>query len=152
MASLHEDRQVLPDFDLDGRIFCILLYSILSSNLPLRDIIGDELLALTTSQAAELGLSAISIETLRDRFPNHPINMRDYPREEGRSTLLPFSNPVFDRYMKSIHVDISDAPTSGAMPNRLEFNTVFKDGIHWHSKDPLLPVYLGGPNYTSVSG
>lgn len=152
IASLPNDSQGLPDFDLDGRIFCILLSSILSSTLPLRNIIGDELLAMTTSQATEIGISTIDIDTLRDRFPNQPAEIKDNPREEVRSTLLPFSNAVFDRYMGSIHVNVSEAPTSAPMPNRLEFNTVFKDGVHWHSRDPLLPVYLGGIASPSVSG
>ncbi|KAF8325454.1 uncharacterized protein EI90DRAFT_3128818 [Cantharellus anzutake] len=149
-ASLPK-TQGLCDIDLDGRLFCILVSSLLASPLPVGDIIGDELLAITTARALEIGLPPVDFASLRRRFPNQLPHPHLAVLENSQSTLLPYSNNTFDRHLESIRVDVSDFPASATTPNRLDFDTVFKDEIHWHSHNPLLPTHLGGNNAQPLS-
>lgn len=56
---------------------------------------------------------------------------------------MPFSNPVFDAHLASVHVAVSEAPNSTSTPNRLS-SEIFSDTQHWHNAKPLLPTYQGG--------
>lgn len=133
-----------PALDLDGRLFFLLLLDTLVSSAPLSDILGPTAFEAVTAQWTTLGQSPVDLTALRTRFSSESTTLPPLPAVEA-STLLPFSNPVFDSHLSSVHVSVSDKETYASTPNKLDSDTVFDDKTYWHSPKPLLPTHQGGP-------
>ncbi|THG95299.1 hypothetical protein EW026_g6330 [Hermanssonia centrifuga] len=139
-------EKTLLDFDpldIDGRVFLDLLHFLLChpALLP-QQIVGDEVYNAVEALWVQYGLPSVDFEDLAARFPSMltPSN----PSSTVQLTMLPFSNPVFDRPLSSINTANIGTDTEISFDGT-EFNMPFVDGHHWHNhRRAILPKHLGG--------
>ncbi|KAL8287587.1 hypothetical protein RQP46_003445 [Phenoliferia psychrophenolica] len=137
------DEDPLPALDLDGRIFFLLLLDVLASSSPISDLLGP-VFATVSAQWAALQLAPVDLAPLRAQFPASDALVPSPPASTA-TTLLPFSHPVFDAHLTTVHVSTSSAPTAATTTSSLSADTIFLDSTPWHAAKPVLPTHLGGP-------
>lgn len=116
--------EALPFFDLDGRLFGLLMLEVLTSASPLSDILGPIIIdKLATSFPS---LPILNLDLLRSKFPSESNQLPPLPPPKP-STLLPFSNETFNSHFTSVHVSISEALTPSSTINKLDRDTSFDD-------------------------
>ena len=142
--SLLPVDQTLDDFDLDGRIFLILVVQVAAGSTSLQDLLGPAVYESVSTQWTTLGQSPVDFSTLHKSFPQEEAAPIPFVDDSEPLTLLPFSNAVFDEHLASVHISVSEGETLASTPNRLDSDTVFSDTRHWHSPRPLVASYLGG--------
>ncbi|EJF61300.1 P-loop containing nucleoside triphosphate hydrolase protein [Dichomitus squalens LYAD-421 SS1] len=141
--------------DLDGRIFSVLLNSILRDDTtPLQTLIGSDLADVLDKLWTTHQLPSPDYGALRRQFPASTGVPDAGETDSPPLSLLPFHHPLFDEELGTIKIDAeelssddNDDEGSGA---HLEFNTVFSDTQHWHNhKRAILPPHLGGSDSTA---
>lgn len=130
--SSGEDCDV-SDF-LDGRLFLQVSHS----NIQIDDTTSK---TLATLCAAVKHLNAPDLSAVEKRLQSsgqatpfeHQANGHREPSDLG---VLPFSNPVFDKHLESVHLEIDEfaagQPSSSA-------DRIFREISHWHNaKKPII--------------
>ncbi|KAI0034854.1 hypothetical protein K488DRAFT_44574 [Vararia minispora EC-137] len=132
--------------DIDGRVFVALVQFVIEKQVSVEELVGPDIYARAVSIWSAAGCNAhSSLKSLYTSFPN-PSRSSAPSSLTPRSTLMPFTNPVFDDELASVHVHVSfdsDPPPL----ERLEFSlgTEFEDVRHWHAhKQTILPKHFGG--------
>ncbi|CAE6542924.1 unnamed protein product [Rhizoctonia solani] len=132
--------------DLDGNLFLILLNCTLK--LPggsLDDAFGENLAQDVSSAWQTAGLSIPNLGILSSQFAFTPHQAVKVPLPT--LDLLPFSHPVFDKYLPYI-ATLSEDQKSDEMLKRTRIEALcdgpFVDEKHWHNDKSILPKHLGG--------
>ncbi|CAE6475433.1 unnamed protein product [Rhizoctonia solani] len=132
--------------DLDGNLFVIFLNCTLK--LPegsLDEIFGGDLAQDISSVWAAAGLPIPNFGTLASRFAFTEYQTVAVPRP--KLELLPFSHPVFDKYLPYI-ATLSDDQKFDETIQRTRIEALcdepFVDEKHWHNNKSILPKHLGG--------
>ncbi|CAE6339059.1 unnamed protein product [Rhizoctonia solani] len=132
--------------DLDGNLFVVLLNCALK--LPegsLEEIVGGNLAQAISSAWTAAGLSIPNLGTLASRFAFTEHQIATVPRP--KLELLPFSHPVFDKYLPYI-TTLSDDQKFNETLQRTRIEALcdepFVDEKHWHNNKSILPKHLGG--------
>lgn len=133
----------LPFFDLDGRLFALLVLEVLTSSSPLSDILGPTIInSLSTSFPS---LPILNLELLRSKFPSESNELPPLSPIKP-ATLLPFSNETFNSHFTSVHVSTSEALTPSSTINKLDRDTSFDDErVYIGPKPQLLSQYGTAP-------
>ncbi|KAK4047372.1 hypothetical protein OIV83_005419 [Microbotryomycetes sp. JL201] len=135
-------KDVLADFDIDGRIFYLLVTDIVAQKGELVDLLGPTVASKLQEVWANTGLSVPDFSALRSAFPSETSEHPPAP-EATAETLLPVSNEVVDDYLKDVRVSISDASTEATIKSKLPSGTRFDDDSYWENPKPVLPTQLG---------
>ena len=138
------DEDPLPALDLDGRIFFLLVLEVLGSHSPLSELLGPTFAAVS-AQWESLQLPPVDLAALRAKFPSLTDVAAPAHPAAVATTVLPFSHPVFDAHLTTVHVSTSNAETAATTTSSLSSDTIFLDSTPWHAAKPVLPTHLGGP-------
>ena len=130
---------------VDGRVFGLLLDSILrTTNSSLAPLLGDRLVTQVDGLWQASALPSPDFTALRSQFPASWVQ-QDSQDKHPPLSLLPFSHPLFDEQLLTVHVDAGEAKEEEDETAHLEFNTLYHDTQHWHNhKRSILPPHLGG--------
>ncbi|TPX52317.1 hypothetical protein SeMB42_g01506 [Synchytrium endobioticum] len=118
-------QQLDVNDDLDGRVFYLLVIETISTpHISLEELLG-------------LFRAHFCITNSRQNN-SHSVTKNSIESTDG-SMLLPFSNPVFEKHLRSVQVTHD---TSTAHPEEgvgfLKFGSVFLDDKHWHNSKPIV--------------
>ncbi|KAI0750894.1 P-loop containing nucleoside triphosphate hydrolase protein [Daedaleopsis nitida] len=132
---------------IDGRVYVALLDSVLrTDHSSLSLLLGPKTSSCLDSLFTENNLSSPDFSALRSQFPPVTNIPTSAPVESPSMSLLPFSHPLFDQELSSIHIHAEEEESDDEEDaSHLEFNTLFTDTQHWHNhKRAILPAHLGG--------
>jgi hypothetical protein len=136
----------LPEIDLDGRLFFLLVLDALTCPTApeLSDLLGPTVFARVSTLWTNLNPNPVDLSALRAAFPSESTELPPLAIKP-LTTLLPFSNPVIDKHLTTVHVSTSEKDTPATTKNALADDTVFDDRTFWENPKPVLPTHLGGP-------
>jgi len=143
-ASTLQDSTAQVDVcdAIDGRLFNVVASGI--GQLP-REVQDD----LTRYQSAVKSLVDIEVSMeMTHATESEIVDAVDDTEDNNRSdtSVMPFSNPVFDKHLKSIHLSIDEAAENRG--SNLSAR-IFREVSHWHNaKKPL--AHKGPPTALSA--
>ncbi|TNY21481.1 DEAD/DEAH box helicase [Rhodotorula diobovata] len=145
-----EAQNPLADFDLDGRIFFILLAEVLNNAdlapEKLADFLGPDVASRLESLWSSLsGAAKPDFGALRSAAPAQSTELPPVPETLTEETVLPYTQSIFTAHLSSVHVAVAPDSTLATLPNRLANESVFSDERGWENPRPALPTHLGGP-------
>lgn len=133
--------------DVDGRVFLELVcYTLKNRDSNLQDVIGADVFKTLDCIWTSSKQTSPDYMALRSQFSAlseeaTPISIIQTAVEP--LTVLPFSNPVFDKALSSIQVAVARSPQ--VPPANSGFGVPFVDDRHWHNHErSVLPKRLGG--------
>ncbi|KAK4055914.1 hypothetical protein OIO90_003171 [Microbotryomycetes sp. JL221] len=135
-------KDALEDFDVDGRLFYLLVNNVLTGGVDLADSIGATIHDKVEQLWAKTGHSKADIAVLRSAFPSETSEHPPAAAAE-EDTLLPVNNEVVDKYLKDVRVSVSDDASAATITSKLPSNTRFDDETFWENPKPVLPTQLG---------
>ncbi|CAE6426702.1 unnamed protein product [Rhizoctonia solani] len=132
--------------DLDGNLFLILLnYALKTPEGTLEQLIGESQAQDVLSTWTAAGLSVPKLSDLSSKYAFVQPDIVRVPRT--KLELLPFSHPIFDKYLPSVST-VSEDQISGENDTRTRVEALcdepFVDEKHWHNNKSILPKHLGG--------
>ncbi|GAB7347323.1 hypothetical protein MBLNU459_g3401t1 [Dothideomycetes sp. NU459] len=119
---------------IDGRLLSIVCKGVAASDLPLgaQQKLSHLYAAIETICGAESELKNVPTEARETSSSNTP----DSEEETTSMSVLPFSNPVFDKHLESIHLSIDDDVAEQSSSSA----RIFQEVSHWHNaKRPIMP-------------
>jgi hypothetical protein len=141
--------ETLPELDLDGRIFFLLLLEVLNSSQDapsFSDILGAETAGRLDALWSKLSpSSAPDFAALRSDIPSQSSELPEVPSAIVEPTVLEYDSPIFTAHLSSVNVSVAPDSTLATLSNRLEKDSVFDDERGWVNPKPTLPTHLGGP-------
>ncbi|GAA5967019.1 hypothetical protein JCM21900_002356 [Sporobolomyces salmonicolor] len=144
-----EQTNPLADFDLDGRIFLLLLLDVVTSSSDppaFADLLGPEVSSRLDSLWSKVSSSSSpDFAALRSALSNQSTDLPALSLPQTESTVLPYSSPIFTAHLSTVHVSVSAQSTLASLPNKLDRDSVFDDERGWTNPKPALPTHLGGP-------
>lgn len=134
LVAAKEARQDAVDF-IDGRLFRVVIQAMcdntLQDALPLAARKDWSALSKLVMQLTEQELSMKG--SAEPESSETSASKGDFEPVSDDLAVLPFSHPVFDAHLKSIHVD-----TDASLPSRLGTMKLYRETTHWHNhKKPL---------------
>ena len=131
-----EENNIECDLEdlIDGRLLSNVLYSLQRGGagpLDQPDISKDFeylLRALQSLSKTELGLE----QPLSLRTGERSMSMEVSPYIDSK--VLPFSSPIFDKHLKSIHISIDELASND---HEQFVPTISREISHWHNRRPL---------------
>ena len=144
-----EAQNPLADFDLDGRIFFILLVEVLNNAdlapEKLADFLGPDVASRVDSLWSSLsGAAQPDFGALRSAGPAQSAELPPVPATLVEDTVLPYTQSIFTAHLSSVHVAVSPDSTLATLQNKLAGDSVFSDERGWENPRPALPTHLGG--------
>ncbi|KAF8601954.1 P-loop containing nucleoside triphosphate hydrolase protein [Ceratobasidium sp. AG-I] len=132
--------------DLDGNIFLAFLNCVIGSGQhDLGVFVGASLAQEITATWAMVGVPLPDLSILSSCFKPKIVGAPSMV--SSPLALLPFSHPLFDKYLPALSLDSApESTTSSDLRTRLDklCDEPFVDGRHWHSSKSILPKRLGG--------
>ncbi|CCM02168.1 uncharacterized protein FIBRA_04246 [Fibroporia radiculosa] len=135
--------------DIDGRVFVALLqFSAAHPDVSLTELLGQSIGQQLDAIWSAQNLPPVDIKILAKRLRSiEGVSQQRVVSRRPHLGLLPFSHPVFDKHLASVHVGVENTDAD-VRQLRLQFNTVFNDVYHWHnSRRSILPPHLGGEEF-----
>lgn len=130
----------------DAETFCDIA-DFVDGRLFLQVVCGEVVVSADVEAAVERMSSAVTTMTgtslpvianpgMPARLSTEVPTSFDTPeREQSSLAVLPFSNPVFDKHLESVHLQIDCLPNIESVASR----KVFKEASHWHNvRKPLV--------------
>ncbi|GAA5881820.1 hypothetical protein JCM3774_001290, partial [Rhodotorula dairenensis] len=150
VEALPESERLNPlvDFDLDGRIFFLLLVEVLNgetSAASMGDFLGPEVASrLTTVWSSVTGAAEPDFAALRSGLPAQTGELAPAPEKITEDSVLPYSSSIFTEHLATVKVTVAPDSTLASLPNKLASESVFSDERGWSNPKPALPTHLGG--------
>lgn len=135
-SSFHDQNSTICDVAdlIDGRLLNAVMVSGVPDASTLPDVLRSKYEALCKSVELLSGRQVHGIQS--DDCSSETSVAISANGEHASASVLPFSNPVFDKHLESIHLSIDDDVEEGTPASA----RIFREVSHWHNaKRPIVP-------------